>query len=295
MPPAETTPLEIGRPNLGATVRKYLNIFRASLVERMAYRGDFLLGTVLRFLPVLTTVLLWEAVFAGSGKTEFEGSGKEAISFTRKEMIAYLLLIHISRMFSSMPGLAAGITRDIRDGSLKKYLVQPLDMIGYLLAYRAAHKTAYITTSAIPYALLFLACGSYFKGLELPDLLTFAGYLVSLLLAFLIGFYFEACLGMTGFWLLEVTSLLWVVGTLNYFISGQMLPLDLLPGFWANLLKALPFQYLAYFPAVVLLGKVTGWKLVEGLAWQFAWVVVFALLTRWLYYRGLRRYSAFGG
>src|SRR5436309_1497494 len=90
-----------------ATARKYLNIFRASLVERMAYRGDFLLGTVLRFLPVLTTILLWEAVYAGSGQEELSG-------FTRRQMIAYLLLIHISRMFSSMPGLASGVSRDIR-------------------------------------------------------------------------------------------------------------------------------------------------------------------------------------
>ena len=285
-----SSPLETAspQPGRGAAARKYLNIFRASLVERMAYRSDFLLGTVLRFLPVLTTILLWEAVFAGlpSGQDDLAG-------FTRRQMIAYLLLIHISRMFSSMPGLAGGITRDIRDGSLKKYLVQPLDMIGYLLAYRAAHKTAYITTSAIPYGLLFLACSYYFESF--PGPLTFLGYLVSLLLGFLIGFFFEACLGMVGFWLLEVTSLLWIVGTLNYFVSGQMLPLDLLPGFWADLLKALPFQYMAYFPAVVFLGKVSGWELVRGLGWQLVWVVFFAVLTRWLYGRGLRRYSAFGG
>ena len=55
-------------------------------------------------------------------------------------MIAYLLLVHISRMFSSMPGLAGGIARDIREGTLKKYLLQPIDMIGYLLSYRVAHK-----------------------------------------------------------------------------------------------------------------------------------------------------------
>jgi len=114
-------------------LRKYANIFRASLVERMAYRSDFLLGTVLRFLPVLTTILLWEAVYKGSGEDSMAG-------FSRREMIAYLLLIHISRMFSSMPGLAGGISRDIREGTLKKYLVQPLDMIGYLISYRAAHK-----------------------------------------------------------------------------------------------------------------------------------------------------------
>ena len=44
----------------------------------------------------------------------------------------YLLLTHISRMFSSMPNLAGGIARDIREGTLKRYLIQPLDLIGYL-------------------------------------------------------------------------------------------------------------------------------------------------------------------
>lgn len=267
-------------------VAKYFNIFRASLVERMAYRGDFLLGTVLRFLPVMTTILLWEAVYAGAGREELAG-------FSRRQMIAYLLLIHISRMFSSMPGLASGISRDIRDGSLKKYLLQPLDMIGFLLSYRAAHKAAYITTSALPYAGLFLVCAHYFDGF--PDALTLAGYVAALLLGFLIGFLIEACLGIAGFWILEVTSLLWVIGTLNYFVSGQMIPLDLLPEFWSGLLKGLPFQYLAYFPAVVFLGKVRGWELLQGLVIEVGWVVLLLVLTRWLYRRGLRRYSAFGG
>src|SRR4051812_39545025 len=83
------------RPQRGAfaTSRKYLRIFRASLVERMAYRGDFLIGTLLRFLPMVTTILLWQAVYQGSGKSELNG-------FRYREMIAYLLLTHISRMFS---------------------------------------------------------------------------------------------------------------------------------------------------------------------------------------------------
>ena len=43
--------------------RKYGKILRVSLVERMAYRADFFLGTILRFLPMLTTILLWHAVY----------------------------------------------------------------------------------------------------------------------------------------------------------------------------------------------------------------------------------------
>jgi ABC-2 type transport system permease protein len=267
--------------------RKYLNIFRVSLIERMAYRGDFLLGTVLRFFPLITTVLLWHAVYAGSDQERLAGG------YDLQDMVAYLLLIHISRMFSSMPGLSAGISYDIREGHLKKYLVQPLDLIGYLFSYRAAHKVAYIVTALVPYGLLFTLCSRYFHGL--PDLLTFLGYVAALVLGFLIGFFFEVGVGMIGFWFLEVSSLLWVINTINYFVSGQMFPLELLGPRWAAVLRALPFQYLAYFPATVFLGKVQGAELARGLLTGAAWAVGLILLSRWLYGRGLRRYSAYGG
>jgi ABC-2 type transport system permease protein len=271
-----------------ATARKYVKIFRASLVERMAYRGDFLFGTLLRFLPLITTVLLWQAIYAGSGESRLAG-------FSYREMIAYLLLTNISRMFSSMPGLAGGIARDIREGTIKRYLVQPVDMIGYLLCYRVAHKVAYIATSFIPYALLFFLCAKlgFFDGW--PDAATLAAFAVSLVLSFLVGFFFEVSVGMVGFWFLEVTSLLYIVMTLNFFISGHMLPLDLLPQPWSGILKLLPFQYMAYFPAVVFLKKVQGWELVYHLLGEVLWAVAFMVLARALYRLGLRRYGAYGG
>ena len=275
-------------------LRKYTNIFRASLIERMTYRGDFLLATFLRFLPMVTTILLWSAIYQGAAELDKSQLGSERIRFSYREMIAYLLLVHISRMFSSMPGLSPGIAREIRDGSLKRYLVQPLDMIGYLLAYRVAHKTSYIMASAFPYALLFYLCRGFFVGLD-PDALTWVAYIVALLFGFVIGFFFEMCMGLIGFWLLEVTSLLYIVMTVNFFVSGHMFPIDLLPEPWPAILRALPFSYLAYFPAAVILGKIQGAALAEGLLIALAWAGGLVLLSRWLYRRGLRRYSAYGG
>src|SRR5262249_55062170 len=156
--------------------------------------------------------------------------------YKRDDMIAYLLLVHISRMFSSMPGLANGIARDVRDGSLKKYLLQPIEMIPYLLSYRAAHKAAYIVMTSLPYGLLFYLSSDFFQEGR-PDVLTLAAYAASLVLAFLIGFFFECCMGTIAFWFLEVSSFLYVINTINFFISGQMLPLDFLSPFWAGLLK----------------------------------------------------------
>jgi ABC-2 type transport system permease protein len=284
-------PIHVPDRGVWPTTRKYLKILRASLVERMTYRADFILGTLFRFLPILTTILLWRSIYAGAGK--LSGSGANLSGFTYDQMIAYLLLTNISRLFSSMPGLAAGIARDVREGTIKRYLIQPVDMVGYLLSYRIAHKLAYIVGSFVPYLILFYLCRSYFEGWPHP--LTFLAYFVSCILAFLVGFYFEVCVGMVSFWFLEVTSLLYIVMTLNFFISGHMLPLDLLPHPWSDILKWLPFQYMAYFPAVVFQGKVQGVALVIGLIAELAWAAFFIVLARWLFKLGLRRYSAYGG
>jgi ABC-2 type transport system permease protein len=116
-----------------------------------------------------------------------------------------------------------------------------------------------------------------------------------LVLAFLLGFFMEATIGMIGFWTLEVSSLLFVYMLLNFFLSGHMFPLDILPPPWDTIVKAIPLQYLAYFPAAVFLQKIEGPDLWQGLAIQTAWVVFFFVTCRVAFNRGVRRYSAFGG
>jgi ABC-2 type transport system permease protein len=278
-------------------MRKYLKILRVSLVERLAYRADFFLTTFFRFLPLITTFLLWEAIYIGAAQSNpsVDPSKHEIAGFTRDNMIAYLLLVQISRMFSSMPGLSTGIARDIRDGNLKKYLLQPIDMLWYLLSYRGAHKLAYIATTALPYALLFFLFRDVFDSL--PGPLTWLAYLASLFLAFLIGFFFEACIGIAGFWILEVSSLMYIINIFTFFVSGQMFPLELLDQYphVRKALELLPFQYLAYFPAMVFLEKRVGAQLAQGLLIQLAWAIALIVFARWLYRVGLRHYSAYGG
>ncbi len=39
-------------------------ILRISIEERLVYRGDFALGTLMRFLPIVTQIFLWQAIFS---------------------------------------------------------------------------------------------------------------------------------------------------------------------------------------------------------------------------------------
>ncbi len=290
--------LAIPRSPLAARLSTWWIILRICIEERLVYRGDFALGTLMRFLPIVTQIFLWTAVFAAVGSEE--GSPQVIAGFNRDDIIAYYLLTMIARAFSSMPGLASGIARSIRDGSIKKYITQPVDMIGFLLLNRIAHKLVYYSVALLPFALVFYLCRDYFP--PVPDAGTWLAFIASLIMAFLLGFFLEATLGMIGFWLLEVSSLLFVYMLFIFFLSGHMFPIDMLDGVtiagsvtWGDVVRILPLQYLAYFPAAVFLGKIQGADLVQALWIEFAWLVFFILLCRVTFNRGLRRYSAFGG
>jgi ABC-2 type transport system permease protein len=285
-----------------ARAATWWTILRICLEERLVYRGDFWLGTLMRFLPIVTQIFLWGAVFAGmraSGESVSTGdtggqSGQTQIAgYGYHDFVAYYLLTMVSRAFSSMPGLAAGIALQIRNGEIKKYLIQPVDLVGFLLLMRIAHKLVYYGVAALPFALVFYLCREFFPGWPPADVM-FA-YVTSLVFAFLLGFFLEATMGMIGFWFLEVSSLLFVYMLFNFFFSGHMFPLDMLPEPWNTVVQIIPLQYLAYFPAAVFLQKISGPDLWWGLAIQAAWVLFFIVLSRFTYERGIRRYSGFGG
>jgi ABC-2 type transport system permease protein len=268
-------------------------ILRTALEERLVYRGDFALGTLMRFLPVITQIFLWYAVFDSIGNAEGEDAAQIG-GFGFREIVAYYLLTMIARAFSSMPGLASGIATQIRDGEIKRYLIQPIDLIGFLLLTRVAHKLAYYVVAIAPFALVFFLCRNYFAaGWPPPEVLV--AFVSSLVMGFLIGFFLEAAIGMIGFWFLEVSSLLFVYMLFSFFLSGHMFPLTLLPDGIETFVNLLPLKYLAYFPAAIFLGKIPPEDLPLELAIEAAWLVFFIIACRVAFARGVKRYSGYGG
>lgn len=264
-------------------------LLKTGIAERLAYRGDFAFATLVRFLPIITQVFLWGAIYG-----EFTEKPRGRLyGYAYGDMVAYSLLVMLGRAFSSMPGLTTGIARDIRDGGIKKFLTQPIDLLQFLFWQRVAHKLVYYAIAIGPFALVFWICRGYFPGW--PDFTTLAAAVLSLLLAFLIGFYIESLMGLFAFWYLEVSSLVFVYMLLNYFLSGHMLPLDWLPRPYSDWILWLPFKYLAYVPAAILLNRYTPTEMVQELVLGVIWVLVLWQLNRWILNRGLHRYSAYGG
>ena len=261
-------------------------ILRTAMEERLVYRGDFAFATLVRFLPIVTQIFLWGAIFNGHDAPE------QLQNYQYADMVAYFLLVMIARAFSSMPGLATGIAESIRNGSVRKYLLQPVDMLDYLFWHRIAHKLVYYAVASGPFALVFWLCRGYLPGW--PSGTVMSAFVISLLFGFAIGFLIESLIGLIAFWFLEVSSLIFIYMMLNYFLSGHMIPLEWIDS-WIPWVHYLPLKYLAYFPAAVLLGKIPEADLPTELTIQAAWIVTLLIVNRTAFYYGVRRYGAFGG
>ena len=287
--PAANDPSTGASRPLGSRLRLWGAILKTGIAERLAYRADFVIKSFFQLLPIVTQIFLWGAIF-GVGTA----AAKDAIEGYRySDMVCYYLLTMLTRAFSSMPGLATGIARDVRDGQIKRFLVQPIDLLGFLFWHRVAHKLVYYVVAGAGLATAFYLCRGYFDGW--PSWPTLAAFVASLLMAFLLGFLLESLLGLVSFWFLEVSSLLFIYMMLNYFLSGHMIPLDFFPEPFSGWMQALPLKYLAYVPPAIFLGRYDESELPGLLLGELAWIVVLLVACRMMLARGVRRYGAYGG
>lgn len=270
---------------VAARLRLKWLILRTAIEERLTYRADFAFSTLIRFLPIVTQIFLWSAIFNHDEIRSIQG-------YKFSQMVSYYLLVMLTRAFSSMPGLSTGIAQSIADGSVRKYLIQPVDMLDHLFWHRVAHKLVYYAVATGPFALVFWLCREHLPNW--PGWPVMGAFICSLLMAFAVGFLIESLIGLIAFWFLEVSSLIFIYMMLSYFLSGHMIPLELLSQ-WVPFVDYLPFRYLAYTPTAILLGKIPPAHVPFELLIQAGWIAGLFLLNRIAFHRGVLRYSAFGG
>ena len=102
---------------------------------------------------------------------------------------------------------------------------------------------------------IILFCFSFFFGI---------------LLNFILFYGILAC----SFRISEVSYFFEVISVTIAVVSGGILPIDIFGEKILFFLKILPFQYIAYFPINIIVGKMKTPEVWTGLAMQFSWIIV---------------------
>jgi ABC-2 type transport system permease protein len=269
-------------------VKKYLHVINIGMQNNLAYRVNFLARVLFGFVPLLAMLYLWRTIYEEKG-----GSGALIGGFTLAEMISYYLVVQIVDALTAVNEDDWAIASDIKDGLISQFLLKPVDYLCYRLCLFVSGRITYLGVAGIPLFLFILSFHQYFL---LPSSWAQLGWFAfSITLTALLQFLISYSMAMLAFWVLEVSTFIFILYAFEYLASGHLFPLDILP---PNLQQAMfytPFPYQLYFPVSIYMGKTTGADLWHGLGMQLLWVVLAYGAARFAWARGIRKYAAVGG
>ena len=268
-------------------MKKYWHVIGIGIQNNLTYRFNYLTRTLFSFIPLFAMLSLWRTVYAG--KTP----GSSLSGYTQPEMIFYYIMVAVVDVLTAVNEDDWQIAADIREGNISWFLLKPIDYLWYRFCLFCAGRVAFTTMACVPLG-LFIFC--FRKNLMLPpDPLSFAAFLLSLVFAALLQFFMSYAMAMLAFWVLEVSTFIFIMFAFEYLASGHLFPLDILKPGLQHVLACTPFPYQLYFPVSVYLGKVTGTALLQGMLIQAAWVLAAYGVARLAWHRGIRKYAAVGG
>ncbi|WP_202796985.1 ABC transporter permease [Pedosphaera parvula] len=268
-------------------MKKYWHVINIGIQNNLTYRVNFLFRILFGFIPLLATIYLWRAIYSG------KSSGASVADYSLAGMTSYYLLVTIVDALTAVSEDDWQIASDIKDGNISQFLLKPIDYMVYRLCLFFSSRIIYLAVAIIPLAIFIFSFRRYFV---LPqDPATLGLFLLSVIMTALLQFFMSYAMAMLAFWVLEVSTFIFILFAFEYIASGHLFPLNILPPTLERVLHFTPFPYQMFFPISIYMGKTTGNAVVQGLVIQAAWVFVAYLMARFAWNRGLRKYAAVGG
>jgi ABC-2 type transport system permease protein len=263
---------------------KYLTIFSLSWQDELTYRLNFFLWRVRNVLRLLLTYFLWTGVFLVNS---------QIAGYSSSQMLTYVFLVLVvqSLVLSAPSGDSMG--SEIGSGDLSNYLVKPLNYLKYWFTRDIASKCLNLSFAVGEIALLWLWLR---PPVSLPaGFPAVLGFLILVVCAVVIYFFFEASARFIAFWTPEYTwGLAFLTLVFIETLSGMIFPLDLLPAGIKTFLDFTPFPYLIYYPISVYVGRISGIAVLPIIIKAVVWAFLLSRLTKYIWSRGLRVYGAEG-
>jgi len=256
--------------------------YKVYLASSIQYRAGIFFQFLGKMVEPLVYLIVWTTVARQSG-----GS---VSGFTVNEFVVYFIAWTLVRQMT-VAWDPFWMERRIRRGDFSPLLLRPLHSFNTDMVLMLASKTvelAILVPTLLVMTLVFQPVFNFAGGAVLA-------FIPALIMAFLVRFTLLYALAMTAFWTTRITAVFHLFFAVEFFLSGRIAPLAVLP-LWAQQIASwLPFRWMFYFPLEVLTGRVPADQLLPGFAMQFLWLGLSALGLALAWRFGVRRYTAVGG
>lgn len=246
-----------------------------------AYRARMALWICRNMLMLFMLRMVWTAVY---------GDREIMNGVTLNAMILYVTIAMLQQYLIE-PVAMFELDARIQRGTVAGDLIRPVGLIPQLLAYDVG-----FLIGRLPLIAMVLPIAAIVGSLQLPP--TFAatiGFLVSLVLAYVLNLLVWLPVGMLGFWTLSTGGIRFLLFSVLSFVSGQMVPLWFIPGFLRTALEWLPFQGMAFAPLSIYVGQTTGSDIIQSILIQMIWIVILSFGVTRLWRRARNVVTIQGG
>lgn len=268
-------------------IKIYLPFTKCSLQKFIAYKANvymFILGNI---VATFVVYYLWKAVFDNSSEGVMYG-------FKASEMALYVFISRITAGLIENDAIYL-VGGEVKDGSIAMSLIKPINFKGRVLFQCFGETAAFGIFAAIPLWIILIVVRYFTVGELPPSIFTFTLYLVSCILAYLVLFFFNYCIGLLAFTFTNLWGISQIQAAVVEFCSGALIPLVFFPQWFQNVLKFVPFSAMNYTPTMIYLGKLKGHHLVNSLLVQVVWIILLALLSKWMWNKSMKRLTILGG
>jgi len=263
---------------------KYVAIAALSFRQRLDDRA-VLVGRVMFYAIILAIYSrLWQEVLGASGASLL---GDRALGHSAASYVWYLAVTEWIML--AQPSVYLEIEADVRNGDVAYQLSRPLSYVG-------AKLSAALGELALRWLVLGasgLMLGRLFSG-EWPNPEGLVGALLVGALAGLVMLLAYVAIGLSAFWLHDVTPIFLIWQKLSFVLGGLMLPIGIYPDWLRVIAEHTPFAALLYGPGqlVVQGGADNVLRLAVTLA---AWGALFLMVVVLLERRARRNVCLHGG
>ena len=256
----------------------------ATIKKNIIYKFSHLSTVTSILISMFIQLFLWRALLP-DGATYQNG---EEISYST--MTGYVFISALLQMLTTSY-LLDNTSSKIRKGDIVFNLLRPRGLLFVTLCESAGEGI---------YKLLFIIApigcvlGILF-GVHLPDIFFLLLFSIAVINAFLLVFFFEYLISLTGFWIVQTHSLGVFFWSIFSLLSGAMIPIWFFPEWLQQLASCLPFNLAFFFPISVFTGEIDAVAGLQGVIAQIIWLSVLGLLAHIMLRRGLRKIVIFGG
>lgn len=263
-------------------MKKYVMIAKVLFKAQLSWRFDVAFDLLITGTKLLFAYIVWGAIF----------SGRNTVSgFTLETMLTYYLISSFLTQLDKSKVVSGEVSKRIRNGTFSKYMVIPVGAEGYFLAQTFGASAFYLIFNLFASAFWIFLFHIRLAVTSEPFVILEAVLLVLMGLTFMAQLNFF--IGILAFYFQDIGLFLMIKENILAFITGAVIPLALLPTWVVSALKAFPFYYVTYLPAMLLIGRNSG-EISSGFLTLCLWMIGFIILNRIGYGILRRKYDGVG-